>query len=163
MIRHVKEARKMLAHPVTLRKWSTLKRKAVFGFTANAVRRQLATMDFCGYKVTCHRKIHPAMNRVEARIRKAEAKHDWPEWTPARMECFNWRTIRGGTSLSRHAHAIAFDIDPKHNGYFTRYDPHNEKQTTNIPVHVLNAFLAEGFTLGIEWNAPLDVMHIQYA
>jgi hypothetical protein len=91
---------------------------------------------------------------------ESEEKHDWPKWEPMRVDCFNWRNIRGGSSLSRHAHGIAFDIDPRTNKYHDHYTG-AKSQTTDIPIHVLNAILAEGGTLGIEWNDPLDTMHVQ--
>jgi hypothetical protein len=161
MARTVKEARQMLRHPVKPRDWGVWKRKTVFGFTEKAVRKQLKPVWFCGVQINCHVKIHPSVNRVEALIVKSEKHNGWPAWKPDRVDCFNWRPVRGGTSLSRHAHAIAFDIDPKTNKNYDHYTG-KSNQTTDIPVHVLNAFLAEGWVLGIEWNSPLDVMHFQY-
>ena len=143
----------------TPRNWSLARRKLVFGFSEKAVRKNLASVMFCGAHVTCHRKIHPSVKRIEARIRAAEKKHGWPKWSPHRVDCFNWRPIRGGTTLSRHSHAIAFDIDPATNKSYARY---TGKETADIPVHVIQAFVDEGWTWGGDWNSPCDVMHFQY-
>ena len=160
-VRTVRELRKLLKHPRARRRWSTARRKAVFGFTEKAVRKNLVKHNFCGRIVYVHKKIVPSLKRVEARIRAYERKHKLEAWVPSDVQCFNWRKVRGGTSLSRHAHAIALDIHPSKNAYYPRYTG-KKNQTTDIPARVFNAFLADGYGCGVEWDAPLDVMHVEY-
>lgn len=157
--RTVKEARELAGPRPKNPTWGVLRRKAVFGRTKAAVRRNLIGTTFCGKRVAVHRKVVKSLHRVEQRIRKAEKANGWATWKPEVLQCFNWRVVRGGTSLSRHAHAIALDIDPAHNKMSAKYDRHD---TTTLPVRVIKAFEAEGWTWGGRWDAPCDPMHFQY-
>lgn len=133
--------------------WGTIKRKSVYGWTEAQVRRQLVSVEFCGEHVTVHRKIAAELEHIQGHIRRWERLNKAERWTPERIEAFNWRAIRGGTSLSRHAHAIALDIDPAHNAY--------NGSTTNIPRHVLQIFINHGWCWGGSWKSPVDPMHLQ--
>lgn len=159
-IRTVKTLRKLLKHPRARRRWSLARRKAVFGLTEKAVRNQLVKHTFCGTTRWVHKKIVRSLERVEARIRAAEKANGYPKWVPEDLQCFNWRQSAAG-GLSRHAHACALDIHPAANGVFPRYTGRDD-QATDIPARVFNAFLAEGWGVGVEWDQPLDVMHVEY-
>ena len=162
MVRTVKDMREKLhAGAMKQRVWSTLRRKAVFGMSEASVRKQLQTVTFCGKKVAVHKKIVASLAAVEHDIRAHEKAHKEEAWVPDRIDCFSWRPIRGGTSLSRHAHAVALDINPRTNAYHTSYTG-SASQTTDIPIRVFQAFKDHGWTLGVEWNKPLDSMHVQY-
>lgn len=160
MIRTVHDTRNML-HKAAIAPiaWGTIHRSLVFGGSAKAVRKQLVTVTFCGRSVAVHKKIVAPLARVQTRIRLAEKKHGWGMWLAKDVECFNWRNVRGGSTLSHHAHAVAIDIDPKDNPMHSHYDA---KMTTTIPVHVIQAFMDEGWTWGGNWNSPVDCMHMQW-
>lgn len=59
---------------------------------------------------------------------------------------FNYRPMRGLTSLSMHAFACAIDLDPANNGLGDN-TPRFEKYP-----EVLKAFADQGFTWGGDWN-----------
>jgi hypothetical protein len=138
--------------------WGVLHRKAVYGATERAVRKQLVTIVWCGKSITVHRKEVVSLKRVEDRIRRKEKAKGYKTWTPRRVDTFNWRPVRGGKSLSRHAHAIALDIDPESNRMHAHY---NGVITTTLPARVVQAFIDEGWSWGGNWTAPCDPMHMQ--
>lgn len=133
--------------------WTTLKRKAVYGWTEASVRRQLVTVNFCGKTVSVHRLVASDLRHISATIRRWEHLNKKPHWVPKRIEAFNWRPIRNGKSLSRHAHAIAVDIDPVTNVY--------NGTKTDLPRHVIQIFINHGWAWGGNWNSPTDAMHFQ--
>lgn len=67
--------------------------------------------------------------------------------------CFNIRMMRSGSSISRHAWALALDLN-------AAWNPLNGKVTWS------NAFLevwrTEGWTCGADWKQPKDGMHFQW-
>jgi hypothetical protein len=69
---------------------------------------------------------------------------------------YNFRVMRGGSSLSMHAYGCAVDFDPARNGFGSR-NPYLAK----CPA-VLEAFKREGWTWGGTWKKP-DGMHFQAA
>lgn len=159
MKRTVKEVRAQLKRSA-YSAWSLTKRKVVYGFTEAQVRRNLVRVSFCGRGVWVHKRMAPSLSRAGAAIREYERKHPdtTKKWVPDRVDGFAWRTIRGGKSLSRHAHGIAIDIEPATNPSYRRY---NSTITTTIPLRVINALRAEGWQWGGEWDAPCDTMHFQ--
>jgi len=72
--------------------------------------------------------------------------------------CYNFRTMRGGTSLSMHSYACAIDLDPERNPLGKA---HNEKQGM-MPMAVVKIFEAEGWTWGGKWKRA-DCQHFQAA
>ena len=156
--RTVKLARELAGPKPKGQRWGVLRRKAVYGHTKSSVRKSLIATEFCGKRIVVHRKVVKSLHAVQTRIRKAEETNGWARWTPEVLQCFNWRVVRGGTSLSRHAHAIALDIDPKDNGMSAHYD---KRDKTTIPIRVIKAFEAEGWTWGGRWDAPCDAMHFE--
>lgn len=133
--------------------WTTLKRKRVYGWTEKQVRKQLVTVDFCGKHVAVHKKVAADLAEIAKRIRKWERLNGHESWKPKDVQSFCWRPIRGGKTLSRHAHAIAIDVDPAHNAY--------NGTTTDIPRHVIQIFINEGWCWGGQWHSPVDAMHFQ--
>ena len=157
----LQQARTMIRPPVNKpRQWNPLKRRQQFGYTANQVRSNLRRMTWCGKTIYVHAKVVDSLERVEKRIREVEKARHWERWEPDRVDVFCWRPIRNGSSLSRHAHAIALDIDPSKNGYYPSYRPNI---TIDLPMRVIQAFIDEGWTWGGNWNKPCDPMHFQYA
>lgn len=69
--------------------------------------------------------------------------------------CFNFRAIRGRTSLSIHAFAAAIDIDPLHNQLGA--------VTGRMPYWVVKIFKKYGWKWGGEFKSRKDWMHFQRA
>ena len=69
---------------------------------------------------------------------------------------YEFRQVRGGTSLSSHSWGCAIDFDPLRNALGDK-----TPNFANIP-EVLAAFDAEGWTWGGKWSRP-DGMHWQAA
>lgn len=139
--------------------WTVAARKARYGRNASAVRKQLVPIVFCGRKVMVHKKVKKNLLSVAQQIRLHEHDHGYERWVPSTIECFNWRVIRGGSSLSRHAHAIALDIDHGDNPSYARYQA-TKSQTTH-PAYVVQAFRDHRWKWGGEWDQPCDTMHFQ--
>lgn len=80
----------------------------------------------------------------------------------ARMHLFggvyNFRLMRGGSSLSIHSWGAAIDLDPERNGLGVKYNAAKGM----MPAPVIAAFEAEGWTWGGKWSRP-DAMHFQAA
>jgi len=82
---------------------------------------------------------------------------------------FNYRTVTGGTRLSKHALGFAVDINPVQNPYVrgdrvlpkgARYDP-NASGALNPECPVVRTFLRLGWTWGGQWNTLKDYQHFQ--
>lgn len=92
--------------------------------------------------------------------------------------CFNYRTVAGSTSLSKHSLGLAIDINPLYNPYVT----YNQDGSANIaPVSgtpyadrtsdflykitendiCWQLFTDHGFTWGGSWNSVKDYQHFQ--
>lgn len=80
----------------------------------------------------------------------------------ARMHLFggvyNFRLMRGGSSLSIHSWAAAIDLDPERNGFGVKYD----ESKGMMPLAVVRIFKAEGWDWGGLWSKG-DAMHFQAA
>lgn len=110
--------------------------------------------------IRCHKKVKDAFLRVLNRIwdasGKSQAKVD--EWGMSKFGgCYLFRLKRGGSSLSTHSYACAFDFDPANNGF---KDP--TPRFANYP-EVLAAWKAEGAVWGGDWKGSPDGMHWQFA
>jgi hypothetical protein len=73
-----------------------------------------ATMRFMGRSVSVHRKIAPALNCVERRIRKV-CKKRADQYTPNAVGGFRTENSFRGGEVSNHLFGIAVDIDPERN------------------------------------------------
>lgn len=75
----------------------------------------------------------------------------------ARMDlyggCYNFRSVRGGQTLSQHAYGAAIDLDPEHNELG---NPHG-----TMPKEVIAIFERNGWTWGGGFSRP-DPMHFQF-
>lgn len=72
--------------------------------------------------------------------------------------CYNFRLMRGGSSLSIHSWGAAIDLDPERNAFGRRWSAANGM----IPKDVVDIFRREGWTWGGNWRKP-DAMHFQAA
>lgn len=92
--------------------------------------------------------------------------------------CFNYRTVDGSSSLSKHALGLAVDINPLYNPYITY---NHDGSETVAPVSGLSyadrslsfpykideedlcykLFTQHGFTWGGSWNSCKDYQHFQ--
>lgn len=72
--------------------------------------------------------------------------------------CYNFRLMRGGSSLSIHSWGAAIDLDPANNGFGKRWS----QGIKMMPIEVVNIFRAEGWVWGGKWRKP-DAMHFQAA
>lgn len=72
--------------------------------------------------------------------------------------CYNFRLMRGGSSLSIHSWGAAIDLDPERNGLGVKYN----SAKGMMPAPVIAAFAAEGWVWGGKWSRP-DGMHFQAA
>jgi hypothetical protein len=67
-------------------------------------------------KITCHKKVKDSVNRV---LTNVLSHYGIQKIKDLRLDyfggCFNFRKMRGGTSLSTHSWGIALDFDPERN------------------------------------------------
>lgn len=94
--------------------------------------------------------------------------------------CFNYRTVEGTSSLSKHALGCAIDINPFYNPYVvfnkdgsgkTYISPAGSEiyadRSQNFPYKIdendlcYKLFKAHGFTWGGDWNSSKDYQHFQ--
>lgn len=93
--------------------------------------------------------------------------------------CFNFRTVDGTSTLSKHAQGLAIDINPYQNPYVTypngkeRISPAGSEpyadRSSGLP-HIITEndlcyqlFTAHGFTWGGHWKTLKDYQHFQKA
>ena len=92
--------------------------------------------------------------------------------------CFNYRTVPGKASLSKHSYGLAIDINPLYNPYITynkdgtmNVSPASGEsyvdRTLNFPYKIdeedlcYKPFIKHGFTWGGSWNHSKDYQHFQ--
>lgn len=92
--------------------------------------------------------------------------------------CFNYRTVEGSSSLSRHALGLAVDINPLYNPYVTYEKDGSETvapasaasyadRDAAFPYKIdeddlcYRLFKEHGFTWGGDWNSCKDYQHFQ--
>lgn len=68
---------------------------------------------------------------------------------------YNYRTKRGGTSLSQHAYGNAIDINPEAN-------PFQQGLATDLPSNVSQMAARHGVSWGGDWQGKKDPMHFEY-
>lgn len=110
-------------------------------------------------KITIHKKCADSLSRILQAIWIASGHNQAriEEWGVDKYGgSFNFRLMRGLSSLSMHSWGCAIDIDPARNGLG---DP--SPYLANCPL-VIAAFDAEKWTWGGRWNRK-DGMHFQAA
>jgi hypothetical protein len=110
--------------------------------------------------IRVHKRCAESLTRVLAAIASHYGSQTALE--KARMHlyggCYNFRLMRGGSSLSIHSWGAAIDLDPERNAFGRKY---SERQGM-MPMDVVHLFKAEGWTWGGTWSKG-DAMHFQAA
>jgi len=140
--------------------------KSTYGDSEEDVKKRLIEISFQGWDVLVHEDIVGAFLCVQEEINNcAEAQsYDYEH-----ISTFNWRKIRGGTSLSMHSFGVAMDINPQRNPMCPIVDDlglcgGENILVTDIPVCVRNAFNRYGFEWGGDWGPSynFDSMHFEF-
>jgi hypothetical protein len=104
----------------------------------------------------CHRKVKTSLLRI-----LTEIGDRWSD-SPAIMDnaedyggIYNYRPMRGGSSLSMHSWGIAIDLDADDNGNKTAWPV-----AADMPIEIMEVFSREGWmSAGAFWGR--DAMHFQ--
>ena len=154
---------------------------AIFGgINRREIESQLRQIDFLGKRISAHRDITQALERIDTAIR-AEAAVEAAESggkiaafisSIGQMGGYNWREIRGSNRMSYHSWGLAVDIQPKDaedKAVFWLWESARNENWMLIPLSdrwmppaaVIEAFEREGFVWGGKW-ALYDTMHFEY-
>lgn len=131
--------------------------RATYGRTEEEVRKRLVRVSLAGTNVMVHRKVAPALERVNDRLAAFARDDGIAEYLEALGGGFRWRTIEGTKRLSAHAFGIAIDLNPRRAAYFRWNNDWNGEYSRAI----VEAFEAEGFIWGGHWK-HFDSMHFEY-
>ena len=140
--------------------------RAIYGSNGVAQSADLVPVDWFGTKMRVHKRVAPALLRVQARLETASATDKTLKpWLEHAAGCFANRRIAGTERTSPHAFAIAVDIDPKRSEYW-RWDQKNQPKNSAafarpLPPILVAAFEAEGFIWGGRWY-HYDTMHFEF-
>ena len=104
----------------------------------------------------CHRKVKDSLLRILGEIGTRWINHRGIlEEAEDYGGIYNYRKMRGGSTLSRHAWGIAIDLDPDDNGNSTPWP-----DEADMPLEIMEAFAREGWiSAGAFWGR--DAMHFQ--
>jgi hypothetical protein len=128
---------------------------------ARVARQQVRTR-FLGHAVRVHRKIAPALARVEQRLARALAADTRVSLFLSRLSGgFAERKIAGTDRVSAHAFGIAIDLDSSRSDYWRWQRDRPLRWRNHIPQGIVVAFEAEGFIWGGRWY-HFDTMHFEY-
>jgi len=117
---------------------------------------------FLGNPVRVHRKIAPALARVEQRlIRARTADARLAPFLRRLSGGFAQRKIAGTDRISAHAFGIAVDLDSSQSDYWRWQRDKPLRWRNRIPQAIVDAFEAEGFIWGGRWY-HYDTMHFEY-
>jgi len=134
---------------------------ATYGDGEGAVRSQLVGVSLLGSEFTAHRKVLPALRRVESRLeRLARSDPSVRRYFAHPGGGFVYRKIAGTERLSAHAFGIAVDLDPKYGAYHL-WDRGKLHYRNEIPANIVSAFESEGFVWGGRWY-HYDTIHFEY-
>jgi hypothetical protein len=101
-------------------------------------------------RVTCHKLL---VDTFKATLNEIDGAGKWDALI-SYGGGFNFRPIRGGSSVSLHAWGIAWDFDPDNNGLGTK---------GTIDREIVSIFEANGFFWGGNFKSRKDPMHFQFA
>lgn len=124
------------------------------------------------------RKLYEANYRIERMVLIDDYNgNDIRSMEDNNTSAFNYRTIEGRKTLSKHAQGLAIDLNTRYNPYVTRrgVSPSNGKayayrrNTRNdIPYKIdhqdlaYKLFKAEGFSWGGDWRYSKDYQHFEF-
>jgi hypothetical protein len=101
--------------------------------------------------IRCHRHIGPSLLRVLQAISAGPHAGILKRYAG----CYNYRPMRHGSRMSKHAWGAAIDLDPDHNGNLTPWP-----DAATMPLEVMEEFAREGWlSAGAFWGR--DAMHFQ--
>lgn len=110
-------------------------------------------------KMRCHRLVAEAFKKVFGQILSTYGLKRIQELEIDLFGgCFNYRPMRGGTSLSRHSWGIAIDLSPEKNGLKTKWKDSQFAKPEYAKLHSIfesNGFINYGKVRGI------DSMHFE--
>ena len=140
-----------------------------------SLEANLASETFLGKKTTVHKRIVPALKRVESRILEAaktdEEVRQFVDGLKS-ADAYNWRRIAGTNRLSFHSLGVAVDVLPKRITGEIFWSWARDKNPDGWmltplsrrwipPQAVIDIFEDEGFIWGGKW-AIWDNMHFEY-
>ncbi len=141
--------------------------RAVYGDSAEAVRRNLAEVDFCGHRVRFNRTngAADALARVGRRIAAlVDGDRTLEPYVETLGGTFAWRTVEGTARLSAHSYGVSIDLNPKIGGYW-RWSGGaalgDMRRRRMYPDSIVKAFESEKFIWGGKWY-HFDLMHFEY-
>ena len=101
--------------------------------------------------IRCHYKVAESLKRVLLDISHGTAAWILEEYAG----CFNYRAMRGGSRMSKHAWGVAIDFAPGRNGLRTHWPTE-----ATMPIEAMESFAKEGWTsAGAFWGR--DAMHFE--
>lgn len=136
--------------------------KELFGATQQEVESQLVKINFQGFEVSVHQKVSALFIKIDKEISLLrEPLSDGTvllKYIFRIVQTYNWRNQRNVDPpvLSKHAFAIAVDINPDTN-------PMGLPLRTDIPDSVIQVFKNNGFIWGGDWISRPDSMHLEFS
>lgn len=110
------------------------------------------------HRIRCHNRVADSLSRI---LRAILDHYGLVGVSAARVDlfggCYQYRLVGGSHSLSTHAWGAGIDLDPERNPRGKKWNPQ-----TGLPIPVIGAFKAEGWTWGGDFHNP-DPMHLQCA
>lgn len=138
--------------------------KKMYGASAEAVRKNLVTVEWFGQKIL-FTKVNGAdkqLQKVAAELANIPSMRNYLKSSGT----FYWRKVRGANRQSAHSYGIAFDIGVDHSNYWLWSNPGAKetdkiKYVNRIPKEIVKVFEKHGFIWGGRWY-HYDTMHFEY-
>ncbi len=133
----------------------------MYGGSAKAVSKHLATVDWFGQKVSV-----TTVNGVDKHLADVAAelkdRSDLRKYLAPSAGTYSFRVIAGTKRLSVHSFAAAIDINTKYSDYW-RWDGVGKapEYRNRIPCEIAEVFEKHGFIWGAKWY-HYDTMHFEY-
>jgi len=137
--------------------------RKMYGNSAQAVKKNLATISWFGQKVRVTRvnNVHKQLQKVAVDLAKEVKKNPkLKKYLTPMGGTFKWRKIAGTNRLSVHSFGAAVDINVKYSAYW-RWSKGKYKYQNKIPTKIVKIFEKHGFIWGGKWY-HYDTMHFEY-